>query len=338
MVLWESDRVDRRCKQTIKGAALCATQCALAIHNRLHNFLAIKDEGQGAVHLTLHIGIGCGQLTSIHVGGIFNRWEFVVGGPPMHSQCAIAEPAAEPGETVVSTEVWALIQDVADGTRLADLTPTKGRVIDPKTADFVLIERLKCAAEVPTGDELRIEPRAADLEFLRRYIPSAVHKRLEAGHDAYIAEIRPISIVFIKVGRCLLRTMCVTSRGCTRPSLVGGSHSSLHLFQVDGVSIEAQHTGDDAMPLDCSEAIMFGQELMLKIQEIIYEFEGSVNKMMIDDKGQVRWRALLLFFLVFYVCTSARARQLAPEVTRGCSLCIAGNSLRFWAKPVLPSR
>jgi hypothetical protein len=84
----------------------------------------------------------------------------------------------------------------------------------------------------------------------------------------------------------------------------------LHLLQVDGVSIEAQHTGDDAMPLDCSEAIMFGQELMLKIQEIIYEFEGSVNKMMIDDKGQVRWRALLLFFfslLRLHLCESTAA-------------------------------
>lgn len=197
MVLWESDRVDRRSNQTMQSAALCATQCALAIHNRLHNFKALDDD-EGAVHLTLHIGIGCGQLTSIHVGGVFNRWEFVVGGPPMHSQCAIAEPSAEPGETVVSAEVWNLIKDVADGTRLAALTG-EGRTIDPKANDFVLVHRLNCSAEVPSGHDLKIEPRAADLEYLQRYIPSAVHKRLEAGHDAYIAEIRPISIVFIKV-------------------------------------------------------------------------------------------------------------------------------------------
>ena len=34
--------------------------------------------------------------------------------------------------------------------------------------------------------------QATDLEYLRRYIPAAVHKRLEAGHDAYIAEIRQV--------------------------------------------------------------------------------------------------------------------------------------------------
>eukprot|EP00038_Savillea_parva_P020405 m.31267 g.31267 ORF g.31267 m.31267 type:complete len:1384 (+) comp4787_c0_seq1:244-4395(+) len=252
MVLWESDRVDRRNKQTMQGAAQCATQCALAIHNRLHNFKAIEDK-DGAVLLTLHIGVGCGQLTSVHVGGVFNRWEFVVGGPPMHAQCAIAEPAAESGETVVSTEVWELIKHVADGTRLSALA-AQGRTIDPKAKDFVLIHRLRAAADVPIADELKIEPRASDLEYLQRYIPSAVHKQLEAGHDAYIAEIRPISIVFIK---------------------------------VDGVKIEAHKTGDESVPLDCTDAIVFGQELMLKIQEIIYEFEGSVNKMMIDDKGQV---------------------------------------------------
>lgn len=31
--------------------------------------------------------------------------------------------------------------------------------------------------------------------------------------------------------------------------------------------------------------MQFGQELILKVQEIIYHFEGSMNKMMVDDKG-----------------------------------------------------
>jgi hypothetical protein len=38
MVLWESDRVDRRHKQSLRDASICATQCGLAIHRRLHNF------------------------------------------------------------------------------------------------------------------------------------------------------------------------------------------------------------------------------------------------------------------------------------------------------------
>lgn len=84
---------------------------ALAIHKRLHNFPAIEDTVD-PVLLTLHIGVGCGQFTSFHVGGVFDRWEFVVGGRPMRSQVAIAEPAADSGETVVSPEVWDIIKDI----------------------------------------------------------------------------------------------------------------------------------------------------------------------------------------------------------------------------------
>ena len=44
-------------------------------------------------------------------------------------------------------------------------------------------------------------------------------------------------------------------------------------------------TGDgraDALP-----SLVTGQDLMLNVQEIMYSFEGSVNKMTIDDKGLV---------------------------------------------------
>ncbi len=29
------------------------------------------------------MGIGCGKLTAVHVGGIFKRWEYILSGPPM---------------------------------------------------------------------------------------------------------------------------------------------------------------------------------------------------------------------------------------------------------------
>ncbi len=53
-------------------------------------------------------------------GGVFNRWEYVVAGPPI-SQIAIAEPLAEPGETVVSPEAWELVKHVSDATSVGFL-------------------------------------------------------------------------------------------------------------------------------------------------------------------------------------------------------------------------
>lgn len=90
--------------------------CVHLTFQELHDYIAIHDENPAnrgtsrrmplmPVHLKLHMGIGCGQLTAVHVGGVFRRWEYILAGPPM-AQIAVAEPQARPGETVVSPEAW----------------------------------------------------------------------------------------------------------------------------------------------------------------------------------------------------------------------------------------
>jgi hypothetical protein len=50
----------------------------------LDGYVAIKDDDPAKqVTLRLHMGIGCGNLTSVHVGGVFKRWEYILAGPPM---------------------------------------------------------------------------------------------------------------------------------------------------------------------------------------------------------------------------------------------------------------
>jgi hypothetical protein len=85
------------------------------------------------LRLRLHMGIGVGTLTSVHVGGVFKvglpvavtgcicfarlaearctvqRWEYIIGGPPME-QIGNAEPLANPGETCISPETHAMIK------------------------------------------------------------------------------------------------------------------------------------------------------------------------------------------------------------------------------------
>ncbi len=43
-----------------------------------------------------------------------------MAGPPIQ-QIAIAEPLAEPGETVISKDAWMLVKDVVVGTDVRDL-------------------------------------------------------------------------------------------------------------------------------------------------------------------------------------------------------------------------
>jgi class 3 adenylate cyclase len=53
------------------------------------------------ITLSLHIGVGCGAMTLMHLGGHHSRLEYVVAGKAI-SEAASAEPHAVSGETVVS--------------------------------------------------------------------------------------------------------------------------------------------------------------------------------------------------------------------------------------------
>ena len=110
------------------------------------------------VKLRLHMGIGCGMLTNIHVvrcptrcglshihtqGGVFNRWEYVVAGPPI-GQIAVAEPLAMPGETVMSPESYLHVQGLVECTPLEELKDdtTRKAKIDSSHYTYMRVEAL----------------------------------------------------------------------------------------------------------------------------------------------------------------------------------------------------
>jgi class 3 adenylate cyclase len=96
-------------RRTLLTATLAACQCALLSSARLRGY----DAGNG-VTLSLHMGVGTGEILAVHTGGVFNRWEFLVEGDTL-DQISVAEPLAASGEVVVSPETWALVQHQAMG-------------------------------------------------------------------------------------------------------------------------------------------------------------------------------------------------------------------------------
>ena len=125
----------------------------------VEGYLAFEDpDGDNArdVRLWLHMGLGCGDFTTLVVGGAFRRKEFVLAGPPLN-QIAKAEPLAEICETVASPEAWKLISycstglPVKDGDGCMKLVSTTGVV--PETKYDVLnhgftqemLDEIKCA-------------------------------------------------------------------------------------------------------------------------------------------------------------------------------------------------
>ena len=70
----------------------------------MSRFVPVRVGDQDAVQLTLHAGLGCGELLALCLGGVADRWEYVLAGDPIAKQIALTEPAAGPGETVASRD------------------------------------------------------------------------------------------------------------------------------------------------------------------------------------------------------------------------------------------
>ena len=191
-------------------------QCSLAIQQELSQY-----EVAEGLRLALRMGIGCGEVFTVHVGGVFKRWEFLVAGAPL-VQVSMAEHQAQPGEIILAPEAWELVEASCRGQVL----PTGGIRLEAIEKIFPLhpLQKpdLSGAAEVA----------------LRGYIPAAILARLSAGQSGWLAELRWVTVIFINL-----------------PDL------------------------NYATPIEQAQTVMQA------LQTALYRYEGSINKLSVDDKG-----------------------------------------------------
>jgi class 3 adenylate cyclase/tetratricopeptide (TPR) repeat protein len=192
----------RRAKQTAE-----AMQATMAEFNSL-------PTSAGPVALGLKIGVGAGEVLAMQVGGVLDRWAYVIAGDPLR-QVAEAEIQARQGEIRLSPEAQANVR--------GDLIPPPPRALTHP--DWATIQ-------VPATVEAR----------LRRYLPGAVSNWLEKELRQWLAVLRPMSVLFIGL------------RGLDYAQ--AGAMDRLH-------------------------------RLLRAAQETIYRYEGSINKLTVDDKGSV---------------------------------------------------
>lgn len=69
-----------------------AAQCAFAIQEELHNAELTQE-----VRLSVKIGIGMGQVSVLHLGGVYKRMEYIAVGEPL-LEAFTAEHHATPGD------------------------------------------------------------------------------------------------------------------------------------------------------------------------------------------------------------------------------------------------
>lgn len=177
-------------------AVLRASACCIEIHKRLHMF----DTGVDGVRLCLHIGVGCGEVAMLQVGGIVPpethvpRCEYIICGPPLE-QISIAEPLAKNGETCLSPQAWEHVREcVVEGSPLED-RPDYHLLLRMDESKFTFPTIKYSAMETDTRSQHMF--RLSELNVIRRYIPSAVFKQIEGGTLTYVNEMRNISTIFI---------------------------------------------------------------------------------------------------------------------------------------------
>jgi class 3 adenylate cyclase/tetratricopeptide (TPR) repeat protein len=222
---------DTNSEETRRYWMACAAECAFMIRERLLHYQADGSP------LYLKFSLGAGRVWESHIGGIFNRWEFVVVGSPM-IEIGLANELAKAGDIIAAPSAWDLLKTVSEGREM-EFATNLPMAAEPGSGIAARLEKLKITTQLPTAFEgLEIPDEAQSA--LRPYLPGSIIHRISAGQSDWLAELRKVTIVLV--------------------NLPGINHNS---------SLET------------------AQETMRLIQQVIYRFEGSINKISQDDKGVI---------------------------------------------------
>jgi class 3 adenylate cyclase len=162
---------------SLADAVVAACECALEVQARLGDYAA--DDG---TRLSLKLAVGAGKIGTATLGGVRDRWEFLVAGPPIE-QVGAANAHASPGDTICSPEAWALAAARCDG--------------EAAPGGNVRLERVREPVALAPLEPVAVPPEAA--AALRAYIPAAIRDRLDAGQSDRLAELRRLTVLYVNL-------------------------------------------------------------------------------------------------------------------------------------------
>ncbi len=233
-----------------------AIEAAFAMQAAMARF-AIVNTTQGQFALKMKIGISVGELLEVHAGGVFGRWEYVLAGAPMATM-SCAENQAQAGEIVIDETAWQLVEGLElSMTNQTPPPPTNGQpqiYAPPHIFGQLVVPGFYRITHLRGGTIPKplISPEWSALD-----LPAA--DKVAAILSSYI----PGAIA----------------------SLLESGHydmlAELKPLTICFISFDG---------LDYSNDPQAGPRLsnfMRDAQEIIYYYEGSVNKLAIGDKGSV---------------------------------------------------
>jgi class 3 adenylate cyclase len=264
--------------ESLTTATYRAAECSLAILEKLSHYVA------GDVNLTLHIGIAAGDLIGLHVGGVNGCWQYLVAGQPL-GQMALAEVQAKSGEACISPEGWALIQDCCEGT--------------PLESGVVRLNEVKKQLEEQFKSNFGREKD--NLKTLRQLEESSSH-------------LPSISSQFYQLNSPILTPEMVrTLRRYISPDILvrldAGQSQWLSELRRVTVLFVGLPPVKDLTPTALTQI----QSCTQTIQSVLFQHEGTLRNLMVDDKGLL---AIAVFGLppISHEDDSARGVQAALTI------------------------
>jgi class 3 adenylate cyclase/predicted ATPase len=145
-----------------------ALQAAQTMQSAMDEF-GVMESSVGLVSLRMKFGIGAGRLQGASVGGVANRWEYIIAGEALF-QATRAERQAGQGEIVLSDAAQAVLHP-------NQLPPQKPRPLDYS----------------------RVEQPDAKIMVLRCYVPRPILAWLDEELHSWLATLRPMTALFVGI-------------------------------------------------------------------------------------------------------------------------------------------
>ena len=159
----------------LEQAALQVAHCGIELQRQLDR----TKIGSG-LELSLRIGIGAGPLLAQMVGGLYDRWEFLIGGDAI-DQVGRAQKYCEPGQVVISPEAAHILRKAKTALRTGNRLWVKKQTT----------ESLPIAA-------MPYLPQEAG-PALSCFIPRRIINLIEEGAGPTPFEVRTVTVLFIRI-------------------------------------------------------------------------------------------------------------------------------------------
>ncbi|CAD8172324.1 unnamed protein product [Paramecium pentaurelia] len=281
IVIWPPPPEGNNFVQQIETLLKQAIQSALLIQEKL-----TKTTIEQGIQLSVKIGFGVGEMSIIHVGGVFNRIEYLATGDPLLQAFASEHCLTEGGKIIISQQVYNLVNNFFEC-----------KEVEHHENHYEVIQIKSTQAKVKMkADALLIKNNITIAKFqairneIQSYIPAALLPYIEINEEPWSAELRRLSVMFVNLGIDL-----------------NDAKSEKGLQQI--------------------------QRVIMTVQKCIYMHEGSLNKLLMDDKGST---LIIVFGLpplshqndaVRSILTAQLMRIELPKINCGCAIGIVTGTV-----------